>query len=129
MNKATYTLPESFIGVFDAMKKIYKLSKSQTVEACLLNTFKLMEEELHDPNPQPVKKKYPDTVPITVSLSDYVYYRLENYAKKLDIKKSHLVTASIIYTLLMDEKETQKLDTEIDELMEVVEDAYCENFS
>jgi hypothetical protein len=124
MKKATYTLPVEFLEVFDVVKNIYKLSKSQIIEASLINSFKLMEEDLNEPDSMPVPKKYPNTIPVTVNLNDYVLDRLNDYSEKLDIKKSHLVYASLKYTLWQEQYDQKFLDQEIDELMKVVEDCW-----
>lgn len=127
MNKATYTLPIEFIEIFNNLKRDYNVSKSKVVEAAIITGFKLMDEELHDKSSHhqtPVSKKYPNTAPITVNLSDYVFDRLNFYSEKLHIKKSHLVYASLKYYLWTDHYDQKFLDQEIDELMKEVEDCW-----
>jgi len=119
--KATFTLPPELIEVLDYVKTNWGLGKSKTVQVCIENTFKLMEEELNDPEEFIFPKKFKGTVPITVNLPYTVFETLDYYASKLDIAKSHLVDASIKYTLMTIDESQKDLDQEIDELMEEVE--------
>jgi len=64
----------------------------------LLNSFGVFESELveygknHFEN---TPKKYPNTIPITITLPFEVVERLDYYSDKLGVKKSHLVMSSV----------------------------------
>ena len=126
MNKATYTLPVEFTEIFNSLKRDYNISKSRVVETAIITGFELMEEEFNDKSSHqiPVPKRLTNTVPITVGLSDYVFNRLNHYANKLDIKKSHLVFASLKYYLWKDHYDQMFLDQHLEELIDIVKDAY-----
>jgi len=131
MKKATYTLPIEFIEIFNTLKRDYGASKSKVVEAAIIKGFELMEEEFSDKSSYktPVQKKYPNTASVTVSLSNYVFNRLNDYANKLDMKKSHLVFASLKYYLWRDHYYQMFVDQEIDKLIDVVKESWNEDLN
>lgn len=124
--KATFTLPPELIEVIDYVKTNWGLGKAKTIQVCLENTFTLMQEEVDDPDPKPTIKKLKGTLPITVTIQYSVFKTLELYSKKLYMPMSHLVNISIKYTLMTIDESKRDLDKEIDDLMKVAEDAYCE---
>lgn len=120
-HKATFTLPPDLVEVIDYVKKNWHLGKSKTIQVCIENTFELMQEELDDPEQTTYPKKFYGTIPMTVVMPYSVFKKLEFYADKLDIPKSHLVHVSIKHTLMTIDESKKDLDQEIDELMEEAE--------
>lgn len=128
-HKATFTLPPDLVEVIDFVKKNWKLGKSKTIQVCIENTFKLMQEELEDPDKVTYPKKFKGTVPITVSIPYSVFEKLEYYSNRLDMPKSHLVHVSIKYTLMTVDESKKDLDNEIDELMDEMMDVVSESYT
>ena len=115
--KVTYTLDQSVIEIIKNRSFIDSISMSKFLSLCIQSTYDLMIDEYYENNKQPLdgiirKKKH--TVPKTFTLPINVESNLSWFSEKLGVKKSHLVSASIIN---FDKTESEELSQQIDELM------------
>lgn len=96
--RVTYTLPNDVVG----MVKILNLlnddkSYSKTVSTSIQRGFGSMEESLRDNDDLSMfPKKWKNTVTKTFTIPIEVNERLSYYSSILGMKKSHLVSLSII---------------------------------
>jgi hypothetical protein len=119
--KCTYTLDRRVINIIERRSFLCDISKSKLVSNCIELGYQMMVNDYYDNDKQPlvgVKKKRRNTTPITLSLGVDVLRNLEWFSDKLGMKKSHLVSASIIN---YEQIESDKLEKQIDKLMKSVE--------
>jgi hypothetical protein len=102
--KVTYTIDEDTLLQMDIVILMLfgegkKVSKSEYIKNCLINSFDTFEEEIEEENIKILKKLSTNifgTIPITITLPFYVIEKLEYYSETLGVKKSHLVMCSIL---------------------------------
>jgi len=102
--KVTYTIDEDTLLQMDIVILMLfgegkKISKSEYIKNCLINSFDTFEEEIEEENIKILKKLSTNlfgTKPITITLPFEVVEKLEYYSEKLGVKKSHLVMCSIL---------------------------------
>ena len=102
--KVTYTIDEETLLQMDIVILMLfgegkKVSKSEYIKNCLINSFDTFEEEIEEENIKLLKKLSTNlfgTKPITITLPFEVVEKLEYYSEKLGVKKSHLVMCSIL---------------------------------
>ena len=115
--KVTYTLDQRTIGIISRYSFLDDISKSKFVSICVQLSYEMMIDDDDDDDKEQfngVKKKRKNTTPITFTLPIDVLRNLDWFSGKLDMKKSHLVSASI---LNYEQKESEKLSQKIDDLM------------
>ena len=119
--RVSYTLQNKMIHFINHHSNWLNISKSKLVSQCIEECFPMMDEELNymrKTNGYSLykhAKKFHNSFPITLTLSEIVVDRLNYYSQELDVKKSHLVEISVY---LMDEKVSQELENDIKELMD-----------
>lgn len=96
--RVTYTLPKDVVGMVKTLRLLNEdKSYSQTVSTSIQRGFASMEESLRDNDDLSMfPKKWKNTVTKTFSIPIEMSERLSYYSSILTMKKSHLVSLSII---------------------------------
>ena len=115
--KVTYTLSQRAINIIERRSFLSNQSQSRWLSQCIQLGFEMMVDDYYDNNKQPLvgaPSKRRHTIPKTFTLPSDVVTSLNWFSEKLGMKKSHLVTASV---LSFEKMEEEKLRNHIDELM------------
>lgn len=115
--KVTYTLEQRVINIIERRSFLSNISQSRWLSNCIMLGFEMMVDDYYDNNKQPLvgaPSKRRHTIAKTFTLPSDVVTSLNWFSEKLGMKKSHLVTASV---LSFEKMEEQKLRQHIDELM------------
>ncbi len=119
--KVTYTLNKRAINTIERCSFLSDVPMSKFVSHCIELSYEMMIDDYYDNDKQPLvgaKKKRSNTIAKTFTLPIDVIRILEFFSDKLGMKKSHLVSASI---LNYEQMESEKLSQQIKELMDSAE--------
>ena len=118
--KVTYTFEKYIIDAIEERSVLEKISKSELLSFYIQSAYEMMMEEYTESGGKPIKtiKKRYNTIPKTFTISTEILDVIDFFSEKLDVKKSHLVSASVLaFEREAVRKEQEKLSQEIDELM------------
>ena len=124
--KVTYTLKPSVIEMIERRSLLTNISKSKLVSHYIVSGFDMMVDEYYENNKQPlnVVKKMNDNIPMTFTISTDILDVIDFFSDKLDVKKSHLVMSCVVnFERELKKREEEKLNQQIYELMELVEES------
>lgn len=122
--KVCYTIPNDVLSDLNKYTLKYNIKKSHFIKDSIARFIGYIESEIDEEDIEYFNhhNKNLNTSPIIITIPKDLLQQMDNLCEKYSMKKSHFVFYGLV--LLLDEKTKQQTESEIQNLVKLVEEFY-----